>query len=127
MSYCRFSTNDFACQLYVYASTEGYSIHVAANKPVGDIPKITSDYLDTRTPTSTAEEYVVQHKAQLDWLKDCKREKITLKYAGESFYLPQEQTVAKLKELKELGYVFPDYVISDIEDEAACLDGERIP
>lgn len=120
MSYCRWSTNDFSCDLYVYCSGDDlYTIHVAGNRVVGKIPKITSDYMDSGDPKDMVrcEEYVAQHKAQLDWLDNAKREKITLKYAGESFYLPQEATVAKLKELKELGYVFPDYVIKDIEDE----------
>lgn len=118
MSLCRWSTDDFSCDLYVYNSGDDlYTIHVAGNRVIGDIPKITSDYLDSKTPTSTVEEYVAQHKAQLDWLKDREREKITLKYAGESFTLSGEMAIAKLHELKALGYKFPDYVITDIEDE----------
>lgn len=120
MSYCRWSTNDFSCDLYVYASGDNeYTIHVAGNKPIGDIPKITSDYMNAGGPGDTVrcEEWRSQHQTQLDWLMACEREKITLPYAGESFYLPQEQTVAKLKELKALGYRFPGYVIEDIEDD----------
>lgn len=118
MSYCRWSTDDFSCDLYVYSSGEDqYTIHVAGNRVVGDIPKITSDFLSTHKPTSTVEEYVAQHKAQLDWLEDCEREKITLPQAGESFTLSGEGAIAKLHKLKALGYKFPDYVITDIEDE----------
>ena len=120
MSYCRWSTNDFGCDLYVYASGDNeYTIHVAGNRAVGNVPKITSDYMDAGDPKDMVrcEEWRSQHQAQLDWLMDCEREKITLPYAGESFYLPQEQAVAKLLELKELGYKFPDYVIKDIENE----------
>jgi len=36
MSYCRFSTNDYTCDLYVYQSIDGIVIHVAARRY--DIP-----------------------------------------------------------------------------------------
>lgn len=32
MSYCRWSTDDFTCDLYCYESSEGYVTHVASYK-----------------------------------------------------------------------------------------------
>ena len=37
MSYCRFSSDDYQCDVYCYASVSGYYVtHVASNRPVLD-------------------------------------------------------------------------------------------
>jgi hypothetical protein len=38
MSYCRWSSNDFQCDVYVYESRDGFWTHVAARRPVFDGP-----------------------------------------------------------------------------------------
>lgn len=122
MSLCRWSTDDFNCDLYVYNSgNDQYTIHVAGNRVVGNVPKITSDYMDAGDPKDMVrcKEWISQYDAQINWLINCERENITLKYAGESFTLSGEMAIAKLHELKALGYKFPNYVITDIEDELA--------
>ena len=42
MSYCRWSSDDFRCDLYIYESAAGFVIHVAANRVEWDPP--TSPY-----------------------------------------------------------------------------------
>lgn len=41
MSYCRWSSDDFQCDVYCYEADEGFIIHVAVSRPVlkdGDLP-----------------------------------------------------------------------------------------
>lgn len=118
MSYCRWSTDDFGCDLYVYMSGDDrYTIHVAGNRVVGDIPKITVELFP-----DTVKEFLVQHDAQMEWLKTAERKPIGLEHDGKTFDLSGEGTIAKLRELKRLGYKFPDYVIDDIANEGADDD-----
>lgn len=40
MSYCRWSSMDFKCDLYIYEAEDGIAIHVASNRVIGDVPAI---------------------------------------------------------------------------------------
>lgn len=41
MSYCRFSSNNFNCDAYIYEDVNGgWTIHLVANRVIGDIPKL---------------------------------------------------------------------------------------
>jgi hypothetical protein len=115
MSYCRWSSMDFGCDLYVYDSVQGgIAIDVAAIRIVGDIPKVTSEMT-----ADIAGPYWIERKAQHEFLGKATRVPIELPYAGESFSLSPGDAIAKLRELKALGYVFPGYVIEDIAADAA--------
>jgi hypothetical protein len=57
MSYCRFSTDNFNSDVYVYESEQGYVVHIAENRYVFDrslLPKVTL--------RSTQEEYYEYNK-----------------------------------------------------------------
>ena len=112
MSLCRFSSMNFKCQVYCYESENGYVIHLADNKHVGDIPEVPS------VGTIPNEEWIELYKKRNDALDNAKREKITLPYAGESFYnLTFEEMIEQMKELKEIGYIFPQYILTMKDDE----------
>ena len=117
MSYCRWSSNDWQCDIYAYEDVMGgYTIHVASNRIVGDIPK--ADHIkDIRL-------WIEAHKKQMDWLdKNDKREKIGLPYDGESFSEPTlEDFKNRLLELRNIGYKFPDYVLETIDEEMLVLN-----
>lgn len=113
MSYCRWSSDNWKSDVYVYAHVDGfYSINVAANRTVGDTP-IVPDI--TTTPL---EEWKIAHDEQMKWLDIAKREKIDLPYAGESFEeWSAEEAVERLVALQELGYHVPQYAIESIREE----------
>lgn len=113
MSYCRWSCDDFRCDIYAYESNDGYEIHVAGNRIVGDIPHVPF-ILDV-----DADEWRAAYQAQHDFLATAQREPITLPHAGESFCESDlEDLAARLIMLRELGYRFPDHVLETIAEEA---------
>ncbi len=113
MSYCRWSSDDWLCDIYCYESGSGFVTHVAGNRAVGNIPK---------KPTPTKEnmhEWLEAHAAQMAFLADCKRENIGLPHDGESFDDPDAGSCAdRLEELRAIGYNVPQYAIDTLRDEA---------
>jgi hypothetical protein len=114
MSYCRWSSDNHACDLYVYASVHGeYVIHIAGNRIVGDPPPYPSASLNL--PHEAWAKMLEQHS---HFLKTAKREDIQLPHAGETFREPDLQRLhQRLRYLRELGYRFPDQVLTTIEEE----------
>lgn len=112
MSYCRWSTDNFACDLYAYAEAAGvFTIHVAAQRYVGDIPKL-PDWNENPTV------YLAAINKQHAFLLDAKQERIGLPHDGETF---NEETLQDFLDrmiyLRRVGYRFPDYVIDEIKEE----------
>lgn len=115
MSYCRWSSDDFKCDLYCYESDRGYTTHVAGNRVVGDVPHLDWTIL---TADSGAQEFADQYKKQMDWLETAKREPIGLPHAGESFYDPDlESFLATVTMLRDEGYHVPTHVLDTIREE----------
>ena len=108
MSYCRFSSDDFKCDVYVYESIEGgFRIHVSSKRVLGDIPK--SAHL---LHPETMDEFFKAHKKQMKFLQTAKRAAIGLPHDGADFLEPTAKDAAlTLKTLKGLGYHVPDYAI----------------
>lgn len=120
MSYCRWSTDDFQCDLYVYADVAGgWTIHVAGNRPVYKEP------LPKDVPFSVASirEYFDRQNVVMEMLKTAERVPIGLPHDGQSFGGDRDETVATLKMLKGAGYHFPfdiiDAIASEEENEAS--------
>lgn len=115
MSYCRWSTDDFQCDLYIYQDTSGgYTTHVAGNRIV--LPEDLPPQVDL-TP-ETADAWFERHRKVMDMLDNIEREPIDLLYAGESFNDPDIETlIGRLLHLKALGYRFPDSVIEELREE----------
>ena len=109
MSYCRWSSDDWKCDIYCYEAEEGYMIHVAAGRIIGEAPKLCFD---------NPEELLESYQKQMKWLDSAKREVINLEYAGEtmSFDTPQE-TADMLLKLKNIGYNVPEYAIETLLEE----------
>lgn len=102
MSYCRFSTNNFECDLYCYQSDEGYVTHVARIKTrpgtARPVPGETMDKYLGRLSESTVE--------------------IGLPFDGVTFTDETlEDFEARLRMLRETGYRFPDSVFDMIREE----------
>lgn len=109
MSYCRWSSDSFKCDLYAYESDEGFVIHVASYKIIGEVPKVDINLI--LGEDKNMEEYLRQSKISSEWMESCKREPIGLPFDGESFTLDtEEEMYAKMIELKNIGYRVPDYI-----------------
>lgn len=112
MSACRWSSMNYGCDLYVYDAEEGIVIHVAVNRIVGDVPKLTVWSSDKR------KEFFESYNTQMKFLATAERRPIGLPYDGESFYyLDTEEALETLKMLKDCGYVFPEEVLEWVMEE----------
>ncbi len=116
MSYCRFSSHDFQCDVYVYQSAEGWTTHVAGNRLVGDTP---IPHIDFEQGFAT-EAFGEQVTAQMTWIKTARRVPIGLPMDGAMFIDATPGACAeKLENLQALGYRVPQIVIDDLRCEAA--------
>jgi len=114
MSYCRFSSDDWKCDICAYESDMGYEIHVAARRIVGDVPTLPDPL------AVSGQEWSAAYVAQLAFIKTARREQITLLHAGESFTCSDLGSFeARLRVLREIGYNVPDYVFEEIAQERA--------
>lgn len=115
MSYCRWSTDDFQCDLYVYESVGGFwSTNVAGNRIVYKEP------LPAPVPFSADRlgEWRERHERVAQMIGEADRVYIELPHAGESFEDPTPGACAdRLEYLKGLGYKFPDDVIDALREE----------
>lgn len=122
MSYCRWSCDDFECDLYCYSDVSGgWTIHVAGNRHVGKAPSVASAFDQPFDGVRAAALF----KAQSDWLEAAERVPIGLPHDGETF---REPTIAAFRDrlisLRALGYRFPDYVLDGVDEEVAALASE---
>lgn len=117
MSYCRFSSNDWSCDLYCYEDVSGgFTTHVASNRIVGEIPKV--------PPWNSVpvEEWFEAHRKQMDFVGNAKRENIGLPFDGAQFNDPDLKSLLKrVLGLRSCGYVVPrcaiDMIQGEIDDE----------
>lgn len=122
MSYCRWSTDNFRSDVYVYLSPDGYVTHVAHNRKVGivvgDPPW---SLLSSESPISRFLYRVWSFIAELNY-KLAIRTDIKLPYSGESFVDDTSIDCAfRLMGLKSFGYNVPrgaiDRLMNEDEDE----------
>lgn len=121
MSYCRWSSDDFGCDLYCYESESAFVTHVASRRVIGDIPK----HLPWAGPDGAA--FFASHKAQMKFLETAEREPIGLAYDGETFEDPDLETFLEtITMLRAAGYRVPgaveELVREEIADELAAKD-----
>ena len=118
MSYCRWSTDNFKCDVYAYESQSGFEIHVAARRVVGDVPPL-ANILEVST-----DEFMKSYNAHHEFLETAERLNIGLEYDGKSFTCDTlEEFLEKLKEIKSKGYNVPDSVFEEVAQEMADLTG----
>ena len=119
MSYCRWSSENFQCDIYCYEHCfGGIAIHVAANRiaiPLPEMPALTEDSIKDGT-------WLSAHNRNMDILDTMERLSIGLPYDGQSFSeATYESAVVRLQALRDLGYRFPERVIEGLmEDAQAC-------
>lgn len=124
MSYCRFSSDNFACDLYCYADVSGgYTTHVAGNRVIGEIPKeepwpgqgASKEEIEAWSHVAAA-----KHKAQMDFLIAAERAPLGLPCDGKCFNDPDLPSfLARVESLQAMGYRVPHHVVASIRDEIA--------
>lgn len=116
MSYCRWSTDDFLCDLYCYESDEGFVTHIAANRPIWGDKR--PDPVPFNNETIGDGSWLARRNLVMDLLDEINREPVDPEYAGKH-YLDDtlEEFLARLISLKNAGLSFPDYVIENVKQE----------
>lgn len=86
MSYCRFGSDQFRCDVYVYESVgDFWAIHVAGNRLVSEEPRPDPPPSDWYAQgESGVAAFMAADKAMDEWMERATREEIALPYAGES-------------------------------------------
>lgn len=122
MSYCRWSSDNFSCDVYVYEDCGGgWTTHVAGNKAIGEIPKV--PILIHPLTDDAIQEYLAAEATQSAFLETCERAPIGLPHDGESFNdgSPSECAM-RLERLRDMGYNVPQYAIDALREEQQELD-----
>lgn len=116
MSYCRFSSDDHQCDVYVYESClGGYMTHVAGNRLEFKEP------LPEPVPFDTHHQDAWVQRAQKmnAMVQEADRVEINLPHAGETFnHATPGECADALEHLLSLGYNVPQYVIDALREEA---------
>jgi hypothetical protein len=127
MSYCRWSSMDFQCDVYCYEHYGNYIVvHVAArrhdlstNPDGGELPEPVSIREDG------AKAWLARYEIARDFLEKCELKPIGLKHDGEGFTFGDLDKAADfLEELKEIGYNVPDNAIKQLREVAKEDDEE---
>jgi hypothetical protein len=119
MSYCRWSSMNWTCDLYCYADiTGGWTTHITPRRRIDAVPDDRQeDFIAGKIGLA---EYRQLHCQQIPALERTRFEPLRLPHAGETFH---DSTLAEFKcrllELRQLGYRFPDDVIDQI-DRQSC-------
>ena len=123
MSYCRFSSDNFSCDVYVYeACGGGFVTHVAGNRVVGDVPEI------PRFTGDNKDEWLKAYRAQRTFMATAEHKPIDLPHAGKSFSDDAAGECAdRLEALRALGYTVPQRAIDALRAEASphALDDDK--
>lgn len=117
MSYCRWSSDDFQCDVYVYESVYGVFVtHVATNRVVfkEKLPALVPfepEYVD---------QFLARHNQVMAMVDAADRVQINLPHDGQNFSDPDAAACAdRLEYLQLLGYNVPQYAIDALREEAA--------
>jgi hypothetical protein len=117
MSYCRWSNDNYQCDVYCFESVcGGFDIHVAARRYVSDklMPELPDKWWDPPPEKMLA---VFQRREQ--WLENADLVPVGGEYEGESFHKPDLAACAeRLEMLREAGYRVPQYAIDALRAEA---------
>lgn len=127
MSYCRFSTHNFKCDLYVYQHCGGYySIHVAANKAWWHVPEFMYSRLSMflilrgwKKLNAVLWKLARPYDIAARWINAWSpRHYYKSEHAGKTYKTASaEEAVRILHKLRDAGFWFPDQVIEAIRED----------
>lgn len=116
MSYCRWSSDDFQCDVYVYEHVHGgFVTHVAGNR------RTPSEPFPPQVSITDIDAYIARRKIVDAMLEATERKPIGLPHDGESFNDDTASECAdRLERLRALGYNVPQRAIDALREEAAA-------
>jgi hypothetical protein len=119
MSYCRWSNDDFRCDLYCYEDVAGgWTTHVAARRYVGSSERPHEEWRLLLGNDEEQAEFWRQHAALHEWLEKAQLVPPGLGHDGKTFHdYSLEDFLARLLMLQGAGYFFPPSVIDDVRQE----------
>ena len=116
MSYCRWSSDGFMCDVYVYESEHAYVCHVAGNRLASKAPRYW-------WPGITDVEFREAYEAHREHMDTVKRIPIEHPAAGETYEYNEPGEMAEtLSTLKRDGFQVPQYAIDALHEEQQDLD-----
>lgn len=120
MSYCRFSDDDFLCDVYVYESVHGgIMIHVAGTRYVFD-RSVLPEYVSLMD--GDVEKYMQRYEILMGLIKNSARVSIGYEHDGKEFMCGDEIEAAEtLKMLRECGYNVPQSAIDALLGKADLM------
>jgi hypothetical protein len=118
MSYCRWSTDDYQCDLYVYKSSDGWETHVAANR------YCLAEPLPAPVPLGRTDAeiraWVERGRLVSEIIERSTTQPIGLPHDGESYTDPTATACAdRLERLRDAGYRVPRFAIDALREEDA--------
>lgn len=119
MSYCRWSSDAFKSDLYVYEHVGGFwAIHLAGSRYVGDVPALA--YPTDANDPEQVEAFRASYDAQQKFLDGATTVPIDLPHAGETYHEPTPGAAAdRIEQLVSIGYHVPAGVVEALRQEQA--------
>jgi hypothetical protein len=110
VSYCRWSSDDYQSDLYIYESTTGYEVHIAGRRIL--YSKKLPDWVPF-TPENIQNGTWQQRQEEVEkLLYSSEKQDIEFKHAGKCYTFPDGKSCADfVKELISLGYNVPNGVV----------------
>jgi hypothetical protein len=117
VSYCRWSSDDYQCDVYVYEDVcGGFTTHVAGGRYVFKEPLPPPVSWDPQNMQA----WFDRHDKVTQMVEDAETQAIGLPHDGESFNDDTaEECANRLEALRALGYNVPQYAIDALREEAA--------
>lgn len=115
MSYCRWSDDDYQCDVYVYEDCAGgWTTHVAAKRKIFKEPIPEKVPFDDEHKTAWFE----RHNKIMEMCEGATHEPIGLEFDGESYnHKTPGECADNLVKLKDVGYNVPQYAIDALREE----------
>lgn len=115
MSYCRWSSDDYQCDVYVYESDRGFETHVAGRRHTFSEP------LPPAPPKGDIDAAIRRMMAVTGMCDRAEPVDIGLPYDGESYTdATASECADRLEMLRAAGYNVPQYAIDALREEAGA-------
>ena len=113
MSYCRFSTDNFKSDVYVYYGDDGYTCHIASRKiaNIDECPQISISL-----SLEDNQQYIERYRLRQEWMENyANRISINHELAGTTFTTDTSDEMAEeLLYLREQGFHVPQTAIDKL-------------
>lgn len=119
MSYCRFSSDSFKSDVYVYHGVGGYHILVAQYRCANDFayPEL---FPAPEGKKAQERHYKAVAEGQKKWFATMTRTKLELEHSGETFVVESAKAaIDRLNYLARIGFHVPESVLQALADEAS--------